>query len=95
MCYNYAVETSIVNVSRHYVLWNEDISGSCGKEQMFQSDFMWRLICYWKQYKNGMHQFLVKDQEEELRYEGKMPDWEMAARILKREQWFDGYSAKY
>lgn len=74
LCYNYTMEESIFEVSKHY-LENDD--------KMFWEDFQNRLILYWNSYISGIHKFNIEDSKEVIESELQLPDWALAVRIVK------------
>lgn len=83
LCYNYTVEESIYRVSRHY-------DPKQGKS--FQKDLERRLMLYWKDYREGVHQFGEKERRQD-KQEIILPPWDTAARIVleerKRKSYFE------
>ncbi len=76
LCYNYTVEDSICEVSRHYL----EEGGECGR---FEDDFLQRLTEYWKSYRKGVHTFCKGDKEEREKYEVALPYWDTAVRVVR------------
>jgi hypothetical protein len=77
LCYNYTIEDSISGVSKHYI--DEDLQSFCG-------DFEERMSRYWQLHENNMHRFLHKDNEEWESYNGDLPSWKTAVRIVKNNK---------
>lgn len=80
LCYNYTVEESVYRVSRHY---------NPKRRISFQRDLETRLMLYWKDYKEGIHQFGEKVGSA-VEQNIILPPWDTAARVVleerKREQ---------
>jgi len=74
ICYNFTVEESILNVSRHFD--SADI-------QSFYNEFESRLDGYWEDYKNGIHIFHKCDNDEMVDYKIKLPHWITASRMYE------------
>lgn len=78
LCYNYAVESSIHNISLHYE-WDADENNV---QSSFISDFTYRLILYWINYKIGIHQCSDPAHNKLFNYsEFPLPYWKQA-RVL-------------
>lgn len=90
LCYNYTVEDSIYEISRHYL-----DEGEYGR---FEDDFFQRLTGYWKSYRMGIHTFCKGDTEdirdkrgignieeegEREEYEVSLPYWDTAVRVIR------------
>lgn len=74
LCYNLTMEDSIYGISRHYD--PEDIE-SC--REWFKS----KLKDYWEKEIAPSHVFPAKDSTTWELYQGKLPDWSCAIRILQ------------
>ena len=72
ICYNFTIEESILNVSRHF----NDVS-----DREFMKAFDIRLKKYWEDYKNGIHVFHKADKGESSEYNIKLPHWITAVRM--------------
>lgn len=77
LCYNYAVESSMVGISRHYTEL---------KDVSFEQDFSIRLQQYWRQYQQAIHLFGDRDQEQVNEYQIQQQDWEQAVRVIRTNQ---------
>lgn len=84
LCYNYTVEDSIYEISKHY-LDDEDSSGENdnGRPARFADDFWQRLTEYWKSYRMGIHMFCKGDKNEREEYKISLPCWNSAVRVIK------------
>ena len=74
LCYNYACENSIWNVSRHY---DPEDTWS------FYEDFMNRLVPYWKEGETGTHRFLIDEGNPYYSGTKELPRWTNTAEIVK------------
>ena len=77
LCYNYAVESSMVGISRHYTEL---------KDVSFERDFSIRLQQYWRQYQQAIHLFGDRDQEQVNEYQIQQQDWEQVVRVIQTNQ---------
>lgn len=82
LCYNYTVEDSIYNVSKHY--YSND-------PKSFECDFLRRLDNYWKTYSEGNHTFHKGDSNEQHTYKISLPPWDTAIRIITEDQKLEKY----
>jgi len=73
LCYNYTMEESICEVSKHY-LENDD--------KMFWEDFQNRLSSYWNLYSEKQKIIPNENVEHVL----ELPDWALAVRIVKNKK---------
>ena len=74
LCYNYTIEDSISNVSKHY---DQSVKGA------FSQIFIGELYRYWNNYQKGIHTFPTVDSKDSKRYiEVKIP-WNTAVRIVE------------
>lgn len=74
LCYNYVVEDSISEVSKHYTKL---------EAENFQNEFANRLIEYWESQISRDHKFMKGDRIEVVEYdELEMPPWRKATRLL-------------
>ncbi|MGL5439569.1 MAG: NUDIX hydrolase [Filifactoraceae bacterium] len=80
LCYNYAVEASIANVSRHY---NLDTL-TTDAQDLFWSDFLERVKLEWENGKNAENKYLQDESNNFIEYKGEYPNWESGLRILNR-----------
>ena len=71
MCYNYTIEESIRDVSRHF-----------NDEDGFRTDFFERLKLYWEEYEKGIHYFHKGDGEKVHSQDKQYTFWDTAVRIL-------------
>lgn len=76
LCYNYTVEESVYRVSRHY---------NTKRRISFQRDLETRLMLYWKDYKEGIHQFGEKVGSA-VGQNMILPPWDTAARVVLEER---------
>lgn len=74
LCYNYACEDSIWNVSRHYDPENT---------WSFYEDFMNRLEMYWKDGETETHHFLIEEGNPYYSGTTRLPRWNNTAEIVK------------
>lgn len=78
IAYNYTVEDSIANVSKHY---------NDSNEEDFYRDFEYRFLKYWNEYLNKLHVLHAPDKSaHELYNDWKgMPHWATATRLVADE----------
>lgn len=75
LCYNYAVEDSILGISKHYINFDSTKDSFC-------ADFYTRLKLYLESSKN----FAKSDINEVINYEKvKLPDWDIAVRLRNKK----------
>lgn len=77
LCYNYTIEDSIYNVSRHYKMLDKN---------SFQQDFEKRLTEYWISYRTGIHEFCKGDSEATIDCKVDIPPWDTALRVVTDKQ---------
>lgn len=73
LCYNYTIEDSISDISRHYSSLEDD----------FIVDFEKRLCRYWSEYTQGIHVFHEVDRTDCIEFTGELPNWKMAVRLYE------------
>ena len=73
LCYNYTIEESISNVSRHF-----------GDREGFRRDLLNRFYQYWDEYQCKVHVFHKGDSEQIADVEVKEPFWDTAVRLADR-----------
>lgn len=73
LCYNYTIEDSISDISRHYSSLEND----------FIVDFEKRLGRYWSEYTNGIHVFHEVDRTDCIEFDSELPNWKMAVRLYE------------
>lgn len=71
LCYNYTIEDSIKNVSKHY------------KDNDFMMVFINQLYDYWKSYLEFIHIFPTEDGREQKRYVEVNIPWDTAVRLVE------------
>uniref|UniRef100_UPI000E545306 NUDIX hydrolase n=3 Tax=Amedibacterium intestinale TaxID=2583452 RepID=UPI000E545306 len=78
LCYNYTVENSIYNISKHY----QDTIES------FRDDFFERLEIEWNYGRNSENLYLQEESNEFSWFidKNQMPDWNLALRLLKKNK---------
>ena len=84
LCYNFTIEESILNISRHF-----NPSDSDGFFSLFDK----RLRDYWNDYKEGNHVFHEGDRNDTAAYTPRFPHWVTAVRMYaahKKEPRFSG-----
>lgn len=84
ICYNFTIEESIWNVSRHF-------DGS--DREAFLDVFDERLKSYWDDYLQGIHIFHEGDRNDAVEYNARLPHWITAVRMYsahEKEQQFSG-----
>lgn len=77
LCYNYAIEDSILGVSKHYAE---------NDKQDFFKDYCKRFNVYWGQatvYNDGIHEFPTKDEKKNIPYVDSGIFWGSAVRIIQ------------
>lgn len=77
LCYNYTIEDSIYNVSKHY---------ETASKNSFQQDFEKRLTEYWSSYRAGIHKFCKGDSETAIDCKIDIPPWDTALRVVTDKQ---------
>lgn len=87
ICYNYTIEDSIDNIAKHY-----------SNEENFFNDFFTRLINYWTQYHNHVHDFHKTDTDIMTKTSIENLHWDTALRLIQInksiENDFDTYYEK-
>lgn len=78
LCYNYKVESSIANVSKHY-----ELSPHKKSIASFEDDFLRRLWIDWKNGKNADKRFLQEEGTELVEQKIKYPHWKRALRLTQ------------
>lgn len=78
-CYNYTVESSIRDVSRHYNAVGMKIGAGW---QAFLQEFETRLRTDWNEGKDAGSRFLEEEEFDFAAYRGPQPDWSQALRII-------------
>lgn len=83
LCYNYAVEYSIHNVSKHY----ETASLFDKEHASFKNEFLNRLQLEWQDGADSEKYYLLEETNNFEWFEEKegLPDWELALRILEKK----------
>lgn len=74
LCYNYTIEESVLNVSRHY---------DCSSEDSFVEDFASRLVMYLQEWKDGVHVFPTKDIQRNMQVVDSKVAWNTAIRVVR------------
>lgn len=84
LCYNYAVEYSICDVSKHYEVASLSEPGN----DSFHDDFFSRLKIEWENESNDEHRFLKEENNSFAWFQQTKgaPDWKMALRILEKRK---------
>ncbi len=92
ICYNYACEASVRNISKHYNI--DEINNGMPNKPTFVEDFCHRLSQDWKQCgrRSVAERYLKEETNKFIQFEGDskqylLPDFERAARIAE----FGGY----
>lgn len=84
LCYNYTVEYSIYNVSKHY-----EISSLFQSDHTsFQNDFFARLQYEWKQDIDYDQEYLYEESNQFQWFDAEKlcPDWDLALRMIQKEE---------
>lgn len=79
LVYNYTVEDSIKNISKHY----DD-----EEPKSFEYDFVNRLVLFWTEFEDGKHESLKKGFKSEEKMELDFPKWDTAVRVTKENELF-------
>lgn len=80
LCYNYTIEASMANISKHYNL--KDLTTT--SHGLFKFDFLERLKIEWANGKNSEDKYLQDESNDFLEYKGDYPNWEIGLRVLNR-----------
>lgn len=77
ICYNYTMEESIADITKHY----EE-----GNMKSFEKDYIYRLEKYWKEFEMELHQLPYVESNEWQSYEFDFPKWDTAERIIAADK---------
>lgn len=83
LCYNYTVEYSMYNVSKHY----ETAPFLYGENASFRADFFGRLRYEWER-DSGHEERYLKEESNQFQWfddTKQCPDWDLALRMLQKE----------
>ena len=83
LCYNYTVEYSMYNVSKHY----ETAPFLYGENASFRADFFGRLRYEWER-DSGHEERCLKEESNQFQWfddTKQCPDWDLALRMLQKE----------
>ena len=82
LCYNYACENSICNISKHYNV--DELLEECAQKPTFQADFFSRMQQYWQDGNDGDARFPLEETNEFIPFAGReqIPDIQEAVRLV-------------
>lgn len=96
LCYNYAVEDSIGNVSKHYQWFFTRDPSAEQLQTSFYSDFAERLLDYWGNYQENIHFFAEEDSNITQTFSpDTLAPWHVASTLLTHWETPEGYDSPF